>query len=64
MYRYQLMAKRVFGIKSPLEKSIEKKLEDLENRDMIDTMERDYRVYRNVTYFTLSQAIWKSWIRR
>lgn len=64
MYRYKLMAMRLVGIKSPLEKSIEKKLDELENRGMIDMMIHQYKRYELVTHFTLSKAIWQSWIRR
>ena len=64
MYRYKLMEMRLVGIKSPLEKSIEKKLDELENRGMIDMMIHQYERYKLVTHFTLSKAIWQSWIRR
>ena len=64
MYRYKLMAMRLVGIKSPLEKSIEKKLDELENRGMINMMIHQYERYKLVTHFTLSKAIWQSWIRR
>ena len=45
-------------------KSIEKKLDELENRGMIDMMIHQYERYKLVTHFTLSKAIWQSWIRR
>ena len=64
MYRYKLMALRLVGIKSPLEKSIERNIDGLENRGMIDMMTHQFNRYKAVTHFTLEQAIWKSWIRR
>lgn len=64
MYRYKLMAMRLLGIKSPLEKSILKKLDELENVGMIDMMVHQYSRYKSVTHFTLPDAIWQSWIRR
>jgi len=64
MYRYKLMAMRLVGIKSPLEKSIEKNLDGLENRGMIDMMIHQYERHELVTHFTSSKAIWQSWIRR
>lgn len=64
MYRYKLMVKRFFGIKSPLEKSIEKNISNLENYGMIDMMEHQFNRYKKVTHFTLPQMIWVSWIRK
>lgn len=64
MYRYKLMVKRFFGIKSPLEKSIEQKLEAMTNEGMIGMMSHQFDRYKRVTHFTLPKAIWASWIRR
>ena len=64
MYRYKLMAMRLVGIKSPLEKTIQKKLDGLENRGMIDMIIHQYERYGSVTHFISSKAIWQSWIRR
>ena len=64
MYRYKLMLKKLVGIKSPLEKSIEQKLDNLENRGMLDMMTHQFNRYKQVTHFTNTQAIWQSWIRR
>lgn len=58
------MLKKLVGIKSPLEKSIEQKLDNLENRGMLDMMTHQFERYKKVTHFTLPQAIWQSWIRR
>jgi len=64
MYRYKLIVKRFFGIKSPLEKSIEQNINNLENHGMIDMMTHQFDRYKKVTYFTLPQTIWASWIRK
>lgn len=64
MYRYKLIAKRILGIKSPLEKSILQKLDNLENSGMIELMYHQFERYKKVTHFTLQQAIWKSWLQR
>jgi hypothetical protein len=64
VYRYKLMLKGLFGIKSPLEKSIENKLDNFENFGMIDLMVHQYNRYKQVTHFTLPKAIWASWIRK
>lgn len=64
MYRYKLIVKKFFGIKSPLEKRIEKSLNGLENSGMIDLMTHQFNRYKKVTHFTLPQAVWASWIRK
>ena len=64
MYRYKLMALRLVGIKSPLEKSILNKVDNLENTGMIEMMTHQFNRYKKVTHFTLQQAVWKSWVRR
>ena len=64
MYRYKLMALRLVGIKSPLEKSIQKRIDNLENTGMIEMMTHQFNRYKKVTHFTLQQAVWKSWVRR
>ena len=58
------MVKRFFGVKSPLDKETERKLDNLENFGMIDLMTHQFNRYKEVTHFTLNQAIWQSWIRR
>lgn len=64
MYRYKLMVMRLVGLKSPLEKSILKKLDNLENTGMIDMMYHQLQRYTIVTHFTMPDTIWQSWIRR
>ena len=64
MYRYKLLVKRFFGIKSPLEKHIEKSLNGLENHGMIDLMTHQFNRYKNVTHFQTQMGIWASWIRK
>ena len=64
MYRYKLIAMKLVGIKSPLEKSVERKLHSLENEGMIDLMVHQFNRYKKVTHFTLAMPIWQSWIRR
>jgi hypothetical protein len=64
VYRYKLLVKSFFGIKSPLEKSILNKIDNLENTGMIDMMTHQFNRYKNITHFTMSKTIWQSWIRR
>jgi len=64
MYRYKLMVMRLVGLKSPLEKSILKKLDNLENTGMIDMMYHQLQRCTIVTHFTMPDTIWQSWIRR
>lgn len=64
MYRYKLLLKGLFGIKSPLENSIQAKLDNLESFGTIDLMSHHFNRYKKVTHFTMPKTIWQSWIRR
>lgn len=64
MSHYKEAVKRFFGIKSPLEKSIDEKLEALTNHGMIDIMHHQYTRYKSVTHFTLPATIHRSWLQR
>lgn len=64
MYRYKLLLKSLFGHKSPIEISIQNKLDNLENFGMIDLMAHQFNRYNKVTHFTMPSTIWQSWIRR
>lgn len=64
MYRYKLVINNLFGVKSPLEKSVEKKLYDLENDGMIDMMYHQFNRFSAVQLgFVPKIIIWKRWIK-